>query len=157
MMTSPARPLLALALICCVASAPLAAQKPPPKAPPAEEKEDPNPPKTTKPPRLEDEMPAGPGAKLGSGTLVIAVRHLPVNLDPAVAHSDSERLALDLVFEGLLRTVTEPISGQTYQPGLARTMPRVVTLGRAFDLVDDAYWFNPRKPGPDGSVTAADL
>src|SRR5207248_9621956 len=97
MMTSPARTLLLLAAICFVASTPLAAQKP--KAPPAEEKEDPTPPKTTKPPRLEDEMPAGPGARLGSGTLVIAVRHLPVHFDPAVARSDIERLALDLLLE----------------------------------------------------------
>src|SRR3954462_3813200 len=129
MMTSPARTLLLLAAICFVASTPLAAQKP--KAPPAEEKEDPAPPKTTKPPRLEDEMPSGPGARLGSGTPAIAVRRPPPPPDPAAARParpppaaarpERERRALDLFFEGLLRTVYEPISGQAYQPGLART------------------------------------
>jgi len=36
-------------------------------------------------------------------------------------------------------------------------MPRVVTLGRAFDLVPDAVWYNPARRPVDGPVTAADV
>jgi peptide/nickel transport system substrate-binding protein len=58
--------------------------------------------------------------------LTVGVRSLPVNISPALAVTDSEKQALDLVFESLLK--------------LAIDLPDVVPLGRRFQLPRDAFW-----------------
>jgi ABC-type transport system substrate-binding protein len=123
------------------------------KTPPSKEEEDPA--AKTKPvkppPSLEDTpKPEGPGETPPPGVLVVGVRSLPEFMSPQFARGDSERFALDLLFEGLLRPGTDGASGRVYEPGLARDLPTVVPLGRAFTLTDSRW--------SDGApVTAADV
>jgi ABC-type transport system substrate-binding protein len=121
------------------------------KTPPAKEEEDPAAKPVKPPPSLEDTpKPEGPGETPPSGVLVVGVRSLPEFLSPQFARSDSERFALDLLFEGLLRPGTDGAGGRVYEPALARDLPSVIPLGRAF-MLTDAKW-------SDGNpVTAADV
>ncbi|HJT79079.1 MAG TPA: ABC transporter substrate-binding protein [Gemmataceae bacterium] len=84
--------------------------------------------------------------------LRVGVRNLPQHLSPALAATDAERQALDLLFESLVKLSTDPETGEEhYAPGLAEGPPRLVPLGRQFRLAHDAYWSN------DKPVTAADV
>lgn len=83
--------------------------------------------------------------------LRVGVRELPVNLSPPLACTDTERQAVDLLFEGLVKLSLDPESGQRYEPGLSEGRPRLVPVGRQFQLARDAYWSVERR------VTAADV
>lgn len=115
------------------------------------EEEDPAGKPPTKPvPRIEDETskpnPAtqeGPGVTPPPGVLVVGVQSLPTYMSPAFARTESERYALDLLFEGLLRPGLDPANGQIYEPQLAREMPALTPRGREFTLTD-AVWSNGR-------------
>jgi ABC-type transport system substrate-binding protein len=92
------------------------------------------------------ELRKGTPAILGVG-----VSELPELVSPGFAQTDSEKLAVDLLFESLLKPIVDPVFGQVYEPGLAIGRPQVVSLGREFKLGADAYW-------SDGSrVTAMDV
>jgi ABC-type transport system substrate-binding protein len=158
----PALPRWLLLVGCCLVLPPvidrglnIVAAQPPAKGktPPAKEEEDPaaksKPVKP--PPSLEDTpKPDGPGETPPPGVLVVGVRSMPERMSPQFARNDSERFALDLLFEGLLRPGTDGAGGRVYEPGLARDLPAIVPLGRAFTLTD-ARWSD----GPP--VTAADV
>jgi ABC-type oligopeptide transport system substrate-binding subunit len=92
--------------------------------------------------------------------LYVRVRSLPTYLSPDSASTDAERLALDLLFESLVRPVTDPAAGQTYETVLAAGHPRLLALGREFHLVRDARWYRegrgPDEPTIDEPVTATD-
>lgn len=77
----------------------------------------------------------------GYRILNVGVRHLPENLSPATAFVDAEKLALDLLFESLVRVVPDAVVGQRYEPLLAAGSPEHMMLGRQFELVRDAYWY----------------
>lgn len=151
--------LLFAGLLVAVAASP--AQPPDKgKAPPSKEEEDPNAKPVKPPPRLDEDPkpePAdGPGQTPPAGVLVVGVRTLPEMMSPAYARSDSERFALDLLFEGLLRPSFDGAAGRVYEPALARELPRIVPNGREFTLTD-ATWADPEQPNAHPPVTAADV
>lgn len=92
--------------------------------------------------------------------LYVGVRRLPSYFSPDAAATDAERLALDLLFESLVRPVADPAVGQSYETVLAAGSPRLLALGREFQLVHDARWYRegrgPDDPTIDEPVTASD-
>ncbi len=92
--------------------------------------------------------------------LGVGVHFLPSLVSPTVAISDADRQGVELVFESLLRPVADPLGGQRYEPVLAAGAPRLIPLGRQFQLVRDACWYRAGKGGEDlidEPVTAADV
>jgi ABC-type transport system substrate-binding protein len=83
--------------------------------------------------------------------LRVAVRHVPRNLWPGAGRTDSDRQAIELMFESLVRPRSDAQRGQYFEPELAIDRPRIVPLGREFQLVRDAFWFDGKQ------VTAADV
>jgi peptide/nickel transport system substrate-binding protein len=73
-------------------------------------------------------------------TLEVGVRDLPEKLSPAAAVTDSERQAVELLFESLVKPVDVEGVGQEYVPALAQGTPQVIPLGRKFQLVRGAVW-----------------
>jgi ABC-type transport system substrate-binding protein len=83
--------------------------------------------------------------------LYVGVRHLPEKLWPGAARLDSERQAVEMLYESLIRPHLDPDLGLTYELNLSAERPRLIPLGRQFDLIRNAYW-------NDGTqVTAADV
>jgi ABC-type transport system substrate-binding protein len=76
-------------------------------------------------------------------------------MSPATAVTDSEKQAVELIFESLVKPRLEPGKGQAYEPGLAIDRPRVIPLGRQFELVRDAHWSN--EPDLKKTVIASDV
>lgn len=72
--------------------------------------------------------------KAGYQTLYVGVRHFPKLMTPITARLDSEKQAVELMFEGLLSEIPDDVSGTRYQPGAAVHMPAVVAGGREFLL-----------------------
>jgi peptide/nickel transport system substrate-binding protein len=106
----------------------------------------------------ENIWPALPGlrdARLAFGNayqiLRVGGRHLPEHLSPATAVTDADRQAIELLFESLVKPVYSPQVGQRYDPGLAEARPRLIPLGRQFQLARGARWSNGEL------VTAADI
>ena len=79
--------------------------------------------------------------------LSVAVRHLPENLSPGLAWTDSEKHALDLVFEALVQGG----DGGHYSPGLLKELPRREGGKADIDLRRDSYWSSGER------VTSADV
>jgi ABC-type transport system substrate-binding protein len=79
-------------------------------------------------------------------TLGVGVRELPENFSPAAAVTDSERQAVELLFDSLLklkdRRDSEAGGTQFYEPGLAVTQPLLTSRGRLFQLDRNADWSN---------------
>jgi len=86
----------------------------------------------------------------GSPPLLVGVADLPQQMSPALAFTDSEKQAVELMFESLVR-LTEGDSGPRYLPELAADLPQQTHLGREFSLKQNAYWSD----GP--RVTATDV
>lgn len=82
--------------------------------------------------------------------LRIGVRRLPVRMSPALACTDDELQAVELMFEGLVELGLEDQGGR-YRPALAQGRPRMIPLGRQFTLPRDAYWSNGQP------ITSADV
>lgn len=72
--------------------------------------------------------------------LRVAVRDLPRYLSPALATSDSELRAVELLFEGLVTLVPDEGEVLSYRPTLAEGRPRIIPLGREFQLPRQAVW-----------------
>jgi ABC-type transport system substrate-binding protein len=85
---------------------------------------------------------AGVMAKLETEhpTLRVGVRRLPDKMTPREAVTDSDRRAVELLYEGLVKLRVEPDVGQRYEPGLSAGVPRLVPLGREFRIARDAAW-----------------
>src|SRR5205085_8011100 len=66
--------------------------------------------------------------------LVVGVRQFPERMSPTTARFDSERQAVELLFEGLLEEVPDPAGGVRYRPGVALGLPTVTPGGREFLL-----------------------
>jgi peptide/nickel transport system substrate-binding protein len=77
--------------------------------------------------------------RLRGQILYVGVKSLPERMSPATAQSDSERFAVELMFEGLLQAVPGPQVGR-YRPQLAQTLPAVSYLGRTFTLPQNIRW-----------------
>lgn len=83
--------------------------------------------------------------------LYVGVRKLPEFFSPAAAVSDTERQAVELLFEALVKPSTAAGGALHYNGALAEARPRVVPCGREFSLARDAFW-------SDGNpVTGADV
>jgi ABC-type oligopeptide transport system substrate-binding subunit len=76
---------------------------------------------------------------------------LPRYFSPAWACTDSERRAVDLLFESLVKLVPDEEGGFRYRLGLAESAPKVVPLGRQFELPRTGRWSNDR------SVNSTDI
>jgi ABC-type oligopeptide transport system substrate-binding subunit len=83
--------------------------------------------------------PAGENPKK-SQILYVGVHELPELLSPASAWTDSERQAVELLFEGLIEPRYDTRWGQFYRPQLALTLPEIVPGGRRFRLARGARW-----------------
>lgn len=89
--------------------------------------------------------------------LRVGVERLPKYMTPSTACTDSERQAVELLFESLVKATTAPRSlgdvaeRQSYFSGLSVDRPRLIPLGRLFQLDPEAYWSNNKR------VTAADV
>lgn len=73
-------------------------------------------------------------------TLVVGARRLPERMSPALARFDSERQAVELLFEGLLEAVPDTQLGVRYQLALAADKPGVGAGIRDVNLVRAAEW-----------------
>ncbi len=105
---------------------------------------------------LDPDLPGVAEARtaLRGKVLYVGVTQLPEHMSPATAETDSERWAVELMFEGLLQTV--PDSGVIrYRPGLADSLPRVMPLGRSFTLPRNVRW--SRDVQGVGGVDARDV
>jgi ABC-type transport system substrate-binding protein len=83
--------------------------------------------------------------------LSVCVRDLPEYLSPATAYLDSEKQAVELLFESLVKHTYSSTLGPHYEPVLADDLPRIVPLGRRFSLTRGARWSSEKL------VTASDV
>jgi ABC-type oligopeptide transport system substrate-binding subunit len=74
--------------------------------------------------------------------LRVGVRTLPDFMSPALATTDSELRATELIFESLVKYGVDAAGNAHFVPGLARSRPHVEALGRLFYLPRDARWSN---------------
>lgn len=70
----------------------------------------------------------------GYPILAVGVRQFPQYMSPMLARLDSEKQAVELMFEGLLDEVPEITGAVHYRPGAALAMPTPVPGGREFLL-----------------------
>jgi ABC-type transport system substrate-binding protein len=87
------------------------------------------------------------GLKLSNSypILRVGVPELPedlknLKLSPATAFSDTEKRAVELIFESLVKPGEDPAFGQRYYPGLAVGRAKIIPRGRQFQLPRDAHW-----------------
>jgi ABC-type oligopeptide transport system substrate-binding subunit len=81
----------------------------------------------------------------------VGVSSLPRYLSPALAATDSEKQAVELLFESLVKPSAGTRGGWHYEPALAEGRPRVIPRGREFRLARDAFWSDSKR------VSAADI
>jgi ABC-type transport system substrate-binding protein len=72
--------------------------------------------------------------------LRVGVRNLPELMSPSLAATDSERRAVELMFEGLVKFGVDATGTARFVPGLAESRPSVEPLGRRFLLPRNVYW-----------------
>lgn len=94
--------------------------------------------------------------KSGYGVIYVGVRQLPERVYPLSARFDSEKMAVDLVYEGLLDPVPDAVHGVRYTPTLAAGPPFAAGLVRDIKLARGAEWAQSNG-GPVGPVDAADI
>lgn len=108
----------------------------------------------------EKEWPQLPGAQdlrlklLDAYPVVrVGVRQLPKkgHMSPATAVTDAERWAVELMFESLVTVSYDTERGQLCAPQLATGLPRIIPLGRQFQLPRNAFWSNGQP------ITGADV
>jgi peptide/nickel transport system substrate-binding protein len=87
--------------------------------------------------------------------VTVGVASLPEHMSPGTAVTDSEKQAVEMIFESLVKSEEDPAAGQIYVPGLAVGRPKVTPLGRQFQLVRDARWSNAKSD--TDTVQAADV
>ena len=84
-------------------------------------------------------------------TLRVGVRELPSQMSPALARSDSDQCAVELMFESLVKLHSDGEGGCRWEPGLAKGPPRMIVRGRQFQLAADGRWSNGER------ITAGDV
>jgi peptide/nickel transport system substrate-binding protein len=83
--------------------------------------------------------------------LRVGVRNLPQFMSPGMACTDAETLAVELIFESLVKLSGAPGTGEHYTPGLSEGRPQVLPVGRQFQLARGAAW------GDDRPITVMDV
>ena len=76
--------------------------------------------------------------KAGYSVLVVGARQLPERMSPALARFDSEKQAVELMFEGLTEALPDPKDGVRFRPVLAAERPGVGAGVRDLTLVGSA-------------------
>jgi peptide/nickel transport system substrate-binding protein len=84
-------------------------------------------------------------------TLRVGVRELPAQMSPALAGSDSDLRAVELMFESLAKLHSDGDGGSRWEAGLAEGAPRMLRGGRQFQLALDGRWSNGER------ITASDV
>lgn len=84
--------------------------------------------------------------------LVVGVRQLPDRMSPALALTDADRWAIELVFESLIKPVPDPEVGQRYRAELAARPPKLIPMGREFQMLPNAAWAT--REGDGEKITA---
>ncbi len=79
----------------------------------------------------------------GSAALVVGAWRLPERMSPATARFDSEKQAVELMFEGLTDALPDENLGVRYRPVLIAGKPGVSPLARDVTLVGNAEWAAP--------------
>ena len=87
--------------------------------------------------------------------LVIGVNRLPELMSPALAITDADRWACDLLFESLVKAVPDGLVGHRYTAGLAMRLPRTIAMGREFELPRDAVWVD--REGKTDKLDSSDV
>ncbi len=72
--------------------------------------------------------------KLDYQVLYVGARQFPQNLSPATARLDSEKQAVELIFEGLLQEIPDESGAAQYRPAAASAMPVSIPGARDFSL-----------------------
>lgn len=85
--------------------------------------------------------------------LVVAARRMPERFTPATARFDSEKQAVELLFEGLLESRADDKLGIVYTPALLNGKPQTSALARTVQIHERAAWSLPEA----GIFDAADL
>lgn len=85
--------------------------------------------------------------------LTVGYRRLPERMSPALARYDSEKHAVELMFEGLVDPVPDEILGTSFRHVLSSRFPVVIPNGRAFTLERSAIWAG----GDRAAFDAADV
>jgi ABC-type transport system substrate-binding protein len=92
--------------------------------------------------------------------LKVGVHTLPEFMAPGIACTESERQAVDMIFESLINQVpdgTGDDTAETYVPALAERMPQqTAQLVRRFRISRNAVWAKPNDPEPP-PVTCNDV
>ena len=83
--------------------------------------------------------------------LTVGYRRLPERMTPALARYDSEKHAVELIFEGLIEPVPDEQVGTWYRPVLAAGKQEVVPNGRTFLLQRAAVWAGADRSGLDAA------
>lgn len=78
--------------------------------------------------------------------IVVGVKRLPERMSPALAFTNSERWAVEMLFESLVQPVPDSVVGHRFRNQLSAQPPRIVPLGREFELIKDAVWVSPNSP-----------
>jgi peptide/nickel transport system substrate-binding protein len=91
--------------------------------------------------------------KFGYPVFIIGARRMPELMSPALARNDAEKQIADLVFEGLLETIPDELTGVRFTPKLTTDRGAVSAGLRDYRLVGNAEW-----GVPDASLfSAADV
>lgn len=72
--------------------------------------------------------------RFGYSVLAVGVWQLPRYCSPSLALLDSEKQAVELLFEGLLEEVRDSQGSADYRAAAARTLPLLLPAGREFSL-----------------------
>lgn len=76
--------------------------------------------------------------------LRVGVRELPKYMSPALAFTNAERWAVELMFESLVQLTPDAKGNLSYRPMLAESRPRIASLGREFKLPRNGKWSDGR-------------
>ena len=77
--------------------------------------------------------------------LRVGVRDLPEFLSPALASTDHELRAVELLFESLVKPGVDAKGDERFVPALAEGRPHIELLGRSFQLPRTARWSDGRQ------------
>ena len=78
--------------------------------------------------------------RAGFTSLAVGAWRLPERMSPATAEFDSEKQAVELMFEGLTDALPDEKLGVSYRPVLTAGKPGVAPLARDVALVGNAEW-----------------
>lgn len=91
--------------------------------------------------------------RAGYSVLLVAARQMPERMTPATARFDSEKQAVELLFEGLTQPIPDPELGVRFHPQLVDKPPSFIPSGRELRLEDSISWAGSQVT----SVDEADL